>query len=102
MSIKLPDSGGEGAAATTKKFQFDLKTAGRVFPLAAEKSEDMFTWLHALRRAALYYSKLDKDKKNADEVKAKAVDKVRCSSAVCLYFAGSMSFAESCAFLLCR
>jgi len=56
--VKLAES---TDSQTQRKFRFDLVTPSRTFPLAAEKNEDMFGWLHAIRRASVFYSKLDKD-----------------------------------------
>ena len=42
-----------------KRFAFTIDTDKKLYPVAAEKNEDMFNWLHALRRAKLWYKYLN-------------------------------------------
>jgi hypothetical protein len=49
-----------------KRFQFSLETKNREYPLAAASFDEMFSWIHAIRRAGLYFTKYAKvkEKKN--------------------------------------
>eukprot|EP01006_Ploeotia_vitrea_P015596 TRINITY_DN45224_c0_g1_i1.p2 TRINITY_DN45224_c0_g1~~TRINITY_DN45224_c0_g1_i1.p2 ORF type:complete len:402 (-),score=198.86 TRINITY_DN45224_c0_g1_i1:64-1269(-) len=38
------------------RFTFELHSAKKTYPLNAEKEEDMFAWMHAIRRATHFYS----------------------------------------------
>lgn len=60
MTVTVPAADFEG----NKSFEFhvNLENSDRVYILAAENDgEDMFGWIHALRRAALFYYKVVKD-----------------------------------------
>ena len=41
-----------------KKNVFILHTSKKDIPLSAEKAEDMFNWVHSLRRANIYYTRI--------------------------------------------
>lgn len=59
VSCRVPESPDDPA----HRFSFELSTskkANKVYILAADKMEDMFNWIHAVRRASLFYSKLNK------------------------------------------
>jgi hypothetical protein len=68
VTCKVPDT-----ADANYRFTFELHTPKKVYPLAAEKIEEMFDWLHAIRRAATYYSTLYK---GPDETKERPVEKL--------------------------
>jgi hypothetical protein len=50
---------------TSKPCEFHIKVVGsnRVYILAANSIDDMFAWIHALRRGQLYYGKAKRDEK---------------------------------------
>lgn len=45
----------------SRPYTFELRTAKKAYPLAAASAESMFSWLHALRRARYYYTRVAKD-----------------------------------------
>jgi len=55
VTIKIPDN-----PDPNRRHTFEVHTPKKIYPLAADKADDMFGWLHAIRRAALFYSKLNK------------------------------------------
>lgn len=67
IDIKIPPQGDQ-----TYKFVFEISTPKKTYPIAAEKPEDMFNWIHAIRRANIFYSKLNRSIE--DQTKEKPVD----------------------------
>lgn len=51
-----------------KKFTFELQLENRAYPLATEKEADMLRWVHALRRASIFYSTNEDSLKKETEV----------------------------------
>jgi len=62
MNLKIPEDGTD----PDKRFLFEIQTFERNYPLAADKEEDMFAWIHGIRRATAFYTKikLDEEEKN--------------------------------------
>lgn len=52
MKLKIPEDGMDD-----KKYVFEIRMPDRNYPIAAETEEEMFGWIHALRRAKEYYTK---------------------------------------------
>jgi len=53
--VSVPETG-------EKRFQFSLETEKREYPLASATSDEMFSWIHAIRRAHIYYTKYAKSR----------------------------------------
>jgi len=53
--VSVPETG-------EKRFQFSLETEKREYPLASNSSDEMFSWIHAVRRAQVYFTKYAKVK----------------------------------------
>jgi len=53
--VHVPETG-------EKRFQFSLETEKREYPVAASSLDEMFSWIHAIRRATIYYTKYSKVK----------------------------------------
>jgi len=66
--VSVPETG-------EKRFQFSLETEKREYPLASDSSDEMFTWIHAIRRAQLYFTKYSKvkEKKVVSKVKIQRI-----------------------------
>jgi len=71
MKLAFPE---ENEYNKDKPLVFDLEVGQRKYNLAADKIEDMFAWLHALRRAHLYYTAVNKEAE--DETKRPAVQTI--------------------------
>lgn len=55
LEIKIPE---EGTYETDPMFNFvfEIQTPDRNYPVATGKEEEMFSWIHAIRRASAYYN----------------------------------------------
>lgn len=51
MAVRMPDDG-----EAEKKFTFELQMQNRSYILAAEKDEDLFRWVHAIKRANIFFN----------------------------------------------
>jgi len=60
MTIRMPDDG-----EAEKKYTFELQMQNRAYMIAAETSEDLFRWVHAIKRAHIFFNFVRKP----DEVK---------------------------------
>lgn len=61
VSVKLPEES-EGE----KKYIFELRTPNRCYPVAADSIEELFDWVHALRRAIIYFTKINASGGNSE------------------------------------
>jgi len=68
VTITVPET----SQVKEKKFEFHIEAGDRKYPVVAPTLEDMFSWIHAIRRATLFYTKVTKD-----EVKDKSTPKTR-------------------------
>lgn len=64
MELKIPEDGTD----PEKRFLFVIQTPERNYPLAADKEEEMFAWLHRLRRATDFYTRIRKKKEEEQAV----------------------------------
>lgn len=76
MTVRMPDDG-----EADKKFTFELQMQNRAYILAADKDEDLFRWVHAIKRANIFFNFV---KKPEETTTAKAVESAECK----------MSFSE--------
>jgi len=53
--VSVPETG-------EKRFQFSLETEKREYPMASASTDEMFSWIHAVRRAQVYYTRYAKTK----------------------------------------
>lgn len=51
MTVRMPDDG-----EAEKKFTFELQMQNRAYVLAAERDEDLFRWVHAIKRANIFFN----------------------------------------------
>jgi len=66
VNVRVPES-----PETAHKYSFEIVTPKRCYPLRAEKDDEMFSWLHALRRASRFYKE---QKDNHEETKERPAD----------------------------
>jgi len=50
VTVKVPDQTDSG-----HKYSFEIVMPKRTYPIAADKEEEMFSWLHAIRRVTMFY-----------------------------------------------
>jgi Arf-GAP with dual PH domain-containing protein len=58
-----------------ERFVFHVVTTNKTYPLACENMEEMFNWLHALRRARIFFSRIA-DGKTDEKEEAVSLDVV--------------------------
>jgi hypothetical protein len=50
VTVRVPET-----TDSSHKFSFEIVMPKRVYPICADKEEEMFSWLHAIRRVAMFY-----------------------------------------------
>jgi len=55
LTIRVP----ENPQAQERKFEFQICTSDRNLSVVAQNVEEMFSWIHAIRRTRLFYEKVD-------------------------------------------
>lgn len=61
-TVTIPDS-----TDASRRYSFDIVTPKRTYPVYTDSLEDMFEWVHCIRRAGLYYGKLGRSFQAKDE-----------------------------------